>query len=185
MKLSTCLQKYSKMPDLVVSSAHCLLSSDSWNKIKIDFGILVTGFFIYGVGWLSYGFILANFQLQYLLHYCRLVGFPPFWHRKQMYMLRAIMEGRYAFHSPEWDDISEPPKDLVSRWKVTCKIKCTCLVPFWETNCMTDHPHFRPVILSPVYMVKYGEGSLMRVLLKDYLFVCTTVSGGLVDKRLL
>ena len=45
---------------------------------------------------------------------CRLVGCPPFWHRKQMYMLRAIMEGRYSFSSPEWNDISDPPKDLVS-----------------------------------------------------------------------
>ena len=43
----------------------------------------------------------------------RLVGCPPFWHRKQMYMLRAIMEGKYSFHSPEWDDISDAPKDLV------------------------------------------------------------------------
>jgi hypothetical protein len=31
-----------------------------------------------------------------------------------MYMLRAIMEGKYRFGSPEWDDISEQPKDLVS-----------------------------------------------------------------------
>ena len=46
---------------------------------------------------------------------CRLVGCPPFWHRKQMYMLRAIMDGKYTFNSPEWEDISEPPKDLVSR----------------------------------------------------------------------
>ena len=49
-----------------------------------------------------------------LLQISRLVGCPPFWHRKQMYMLRAIMEGRYSFSSPEWNDISDPPKDLVS-----------------------------------------------------------------------
>ena len=29
-------------------------------------------------------------------------------------MLRSIMEGRYHFHSPEWDDISESAKNLVS-----------------------------------------------------------------------
>ena len=45
--------------------------------------------------------------------HCRLVGCPPFWHRKQMYMLRAIMEGKYSVSSPEWEDISEHPKDLV------------------------------------------------------------------------
>lgn len=35
-----------------------------------------------------------------------LVGCPPFWHRKQMVMLRNIMEGKYSFTSPEWADIS-------------------------------------------------------------------------------
>jgi phosphorylase kinase gamma subunit len=35
-----------------------------------------------------------------------LVGCPPFWHRKQMIMLRNIMEGKYSFTSPEWADIS-------------------------------------------------------------------------------
>jgi hypothetical protein len=41
-----------------------------------------------------------------LLLYYRLIGCPPFWHRKQMVMLRNIMEGRYSFTSPEWDDIT-------------------------------------------------------------------------------
>lgn len=36
----------------------------------------------------------------------RLVGCPPFWHRKQMVMLRNIMEGKYTFGSPEWDDVT-------------------------------------------------------------------------------
>ena len=44
----------------------------------------------------------------------RLAGFPPFWHRKQLVMLRNIMDGKYKFVSPEWDDISEKAKDLVS-----------------------------------------------------------------------
>lgn len=35
-----------------------------------------------------------------------LVGCPPFWHRKQMVMLRNIMEGKYSFTSPEWAEIS-------------------------------------------------------------------------------
>ena len=43
----------------------------------------------------------------------RLVGFAPFWHRKQMQMIKNITEGKYKFGSPEWDDISEAPKDLV------------------------------------------------------------------------
>uniref|UniRef100_A0A336KJK0 phosphorylase kinase n=1 Tax=Culicoides sonorensis TaxID=179676 RepID=A0A336KJK0_CULSO len=52
-----------------------------------------------------------------------LVGCPPFWHRKQMIMLRNIMEGKYSFTSPEWIDISEDPKDLIRRCLVVdpCK----------------------------------------------------------------
>uniref|UniRef100_A0A8B9L2R5 phosphorylase kinase n=1 Tax=Astyanax mexicanus TaxID=7994 RepID=A0A8B9L2R5_ASTMX len=44
-----------------------------------------------------------------------LAGSPPFWHRKQLLMLRMIMEGRYQFSSPEWDDRSDTVKDLISR----------------------------------------------------------------------
>ena len=43
----------------------------------------------------------------------RLAGFPPFWHRKQLVMLRSIMEGKYEFVSPEWDEISDQAKDMV------------------------------------------------------------------------
>ncbi|XP_069044202.1 phosphorylase b kinase gamma catalytic chain, liver/testis isoform [Lepisosteus oculatus] len=44
-----------------------------------------------------------------------LAGSPPFWHRKQMLMLRMIMEGKYQFSSPEWDDRSDTVKDLICR----------------------------------------------------------------------
>ncbi|EFA05218.1 phosphorylase b kinase gamma catalytic chain, skeletal muscle/heart isoform isoform X1 [Tribolium castaneum] len=50
-----------------------------------------------------------------VIMYTLLVGCPPFWHRKQMVMLRNIMEGKYSFSSPEWADISEEPKDLIRR----------------------------------------------------------------------
>ncbi|KAF2885449.1 hypothetical protein ILUMI_20729 [Ignelater luminosus] len=50
-----------------------------------------------------------------VIMYTLLVGCPPFWHRKQMVMLRNIMEGKYSFTSPEWADISEPPKDLIRK----------------------------------------------------------------------
>uniref|UniRef100_D3TMY4 phosphorylase kinase n=1 Tax=Glossina morsitans morsitans TaxID=37546 RepID=D3TMY4_GLOMM len=52
-----------------------------------------------------------------------LVGCPPFWHRKQMVMLRNIMEGKYSFTSPEWADISEDPKDLIRKCLVVDPIK--------------------------------------------------------------
>ena len=56
----------------------------------------------------------AQIELYISNRISRLVGFPPFWHRKQLVMLRSIMDGKYEFVSPEWDDISEQAKDLVS-----------------------------------------------------------------------
>jgi len=50
--------------------------------------------------------------------YTLLVGFPPFWHRKQLMMIRQIMEGNYSFASAEWVDISQSPKDLISQMLV-------------------------------------------------------------------
>lgn len=49
-----------------------------------------------------------------VIMYSLLVGFPPFWNRKEYLMLRQIMQGQYSFCSPEWDEISETAKDLVS-----------------------------------------------------------------------
>ncbi|KAL3270835.1 hypothetical protein HHI36_021355 [Cryptolaemus montrouzieri] len=50
-----------------------------------------------------------------VIMYTLLVGCPPFWHRKQMVMLRNIMEGKFSFSSPEWNDISDAPKDLITK----------------------------------------------------------------------
>ncbi|XP_060568678.1 phosphorylase b kinase gamma catalytic chain, skeletal muscle/heart isoform-like isoform X1 [Ruditapes philippinarum] len=50
-----------------------------------------------------------------VIMYTLLCGAPPFWHRKQMQMLRMIMQGNYKFGSPEWDDVSQSPKDLISK----------------------------------------------------------------------
>ncbi|XP_050667262.1 phosphorylase b kinase gamma catalytic chain, liver/testis isoform isoform X2 [Leptidea sinapis] len=68
-----------------------------------------------------------------------LVGCPPFWHRKQMVMLRNIMEGKYSFTSPEWVDISEDPKDLIRRFLVVdpmerIKISDALGHPFFHTK---------------------------------------------------
>ena len=48
-----------------------------------------------------------------VIMYTLLAGSPPFWHRKQMLMLRMILAGNYAFSSPEWEDRSDTVKDLV------------------------------------------------------------------------
>ncbi|CAG0921064.1 unnamed protein product [Notodromas monacha] len=54
-----------------------------------------------------------------VIMYTLLVGCPPFWHRKQMVMLRNIMEGRFTFSSPEWDDVTDSPKDLIQKILIT------------------------------------------------------------------
>lgn len=48
-----------------------------------------------------------------VIMYTLLAGSPPFWHRKQMLMLRMILAGEYNFLSPEWEDRSDTVKDLV------------------------------------------------------------------------
>ena len=65
--------------------------------------------------------MLCVYMLNISLCLFRLVGFPPFWHRKQLVLLRNIMEGKYQFVSPEWDDISDSAKDLVSKTSMMCK----------------------------------------------------------------
>jgi len=50
-----------------------------------------------------------------VIMYTLLVGCPPFWHRKELMMLRNIRDGRYSFCSPEWDDVTDTPKDLISK----------------------------------------------------------------------
>lgn len=76
--------------------------------------------------------------------YTLLAGSPPFWHRKQMLMLRMIVSGSYQFGSPEWDDYSDTVKDLVSRF----------LVVRPENRCTADealaHPFFQQYVVEEV-----------------------------------
>lgn len=71
-----------------------------------------------------------------------LVGCPPFWHRKQMVMLRNIMEGKYSFTSPEWADISEDPKDLIRKCLVVDPSKRITVTEALK------HPFFNTVVSS-------------------------------------
>ncbi|CAH8432337.1 unnamed protein product [Schistosoma mattheei] len=61
-----------------------------------------------------------------VIMYTLLAGCPPFWNRKEHLMLRQIMEGRFSFPSPEWDDISESAKDLVSCSINVCFLYLLC-----------------------------------------------------------
>lgn len=49
--------------------------------------------------------------------YTLLSGHPPFWHRKQMMLIRQIMRGEYSMEGPEWVEVTSETKDLVSSSK--------------------------------------------------------------------
>ena len=48
-----------------------------------------------------------------VIAYTLLAGYAPFFHRRQLQMLRAIREGRYEFRSPDWDSVSAEAKQLI------------------------------------------------------------------------
>ncbi|XP_065282015.1 phosphorylase b kinase gamma catalytic chain, liver/testis isoform isoform X1 [Dermacentor albipictus] len=83
-----------------------------------------------------------------VIMYTLLVGFPPFWHRKQMVMLRNIMEGKYEFCSPEWDDITEAPKDLISKLLVVDSKKRL------TASQALDHCFFKAVKRASVFVTE-------------------------------
>ncbi|XP_073779251.1 phosphorylase kinase, gamma 1a (muscle) isoform X1 [Danio rerio] len=73
-----------------------------------------------------------------------LAGSPPFWHRKQMLMLRMILAGNYQFTSPEWDDRSDTVKDLISKMLVVNPEK-----RFTATDAL-NHPFFQQYVVAEV-----------------------------------
>ncbi|KAM8797350.1 phosphorylase b kinase gamma catalytic chain, skeletal muscle/heart isoform 2-T2 [Eudromia elegans] len=84
-----------------------------------------------------------------VIMYTLLAGSPPFWHRKQMLMLRMIMSGNYQFGSPEWDDRSDTVKDLISRFLVVDPLRrCTASEalahPFFQEYDVEEVRHFSP-----------------------------------------
>lgn len=64
-----------------------------------------------------------------VIMYTLLAGSPPFWHRKQMLMLRMILAGKYEFSSLEWDDRSDTVKDLVC---VACFNSLWSRLSWWQ-----------------------------------------------------
>ncbi|KAM4699325.1 phosphorylase b kinase gamma catalytic chain, skeletal muscle/heart isoform 1-T3 [Discoglossus pictus] len=84
-----------------------------------------------------------------VIMYTLLAGSPPFWHRKQMLMLRMIMKGEYQFGSPEWDDRSDTVKDLISRLLVVNPEKRltadeALTQPFFQQYVVEEVRHFSP-----------------------------------------
>uniref|UniRef100_A0A8C3T640 phosphorylase kinase n=1 Tax=Chelydra serpentina TaxID=8475 RepID=A0A8C3T640_CHESE len=85
-----------------------------------------------------------------VIMYTLLAGSPPFWHRKQMLMLRMIMSGNYQFSSPEWDDQSDTVKDLVSAylpWAILASVRI-------YTHYRNVKPVTREVLMRDPYALK-------------------------------
>ncbi|XP_050785496.1 phosphorylase b kinase gamma catalytic chain, skeletal muscle/heart isoform [Gopherus flavomarginatus] len=85
-----------------------------------------------------------------VIMYTLLAGSPPFWHRKQMLMLRMIMSGNYQFSSPEWDDQSDTVKDLISRLLVVnpkkrYTVNDALAHPFFQQYVVEEVRHFSPL----------------------------------------
>uniref|UniRef100_A0A4W4EF38 phosphorylase kinase n=1 Tax=Electrophorus electricus TaxID=8005 RepID=A0A4W4EF38_ELEEL len=84
-----------------------------------------------------------------VIFYTLLAGSPPFWHRKQMLMLRMILAGKYEFSSPEWDDRSDTVKDLISRLLVVDPQRRYTATealnhPFFQQYEVAEVRHFSP-----------------------------------------
>ncbi|KAG8122828.1 hypothetical protein E2320_018242 [Naja naja] len=84
-----------------------------------------------------------------VIMYTLLAGSPPFWHRKQMLMLRMIMNGDYKFGSPEWDDQSDTVKDLIAHCLVVkpqnrYTVQDALTHPFFQQYMVEEVRHFSP-----------------------------------------
>ncbi|KAH8245942.1 hypothetical protein KR038_007042 [Drosophila bunnanda] len=109
-----------------------------------------------------------------------LVGCPPFWHRKQMVMLRNIMEGKYSFTSPEWADISEDPKDLIRKCLVVdpaqrITVKEVLRHPFFNQMVLMGdrrHPHLHPPppAVTAGHSTRYSLAGSSMALNSGYLY---------------
>ncbi|XP_045172596.2 phosphorylase b kinase gamma catalytic chain, skeletal muscle/heart isoform-like isoform X2 [Mercenaria mercenaria] len=110
-----------------------------------------------------------------VIMYTLLCGAPPFWHRKQMQIFRMIMQGNYKFGSPEWDDISQPPKDLITpekkfEAKKHFKAAVLCINFFYRLKFFFNNPPpvSIDILKSNPYSVKYCRKLLDGCAFKMY-----------------
>ncbi|KAF1763522.1 hypothetical protein GCK72_011788 [Caenorhabditis remanei] len=70
-----------------------------------------------------------------VIMYTLLAGYAPFYHRKQLMMLRIIQQGKYEFRNEQWNNITGEAKNLIAQLlqvDVTKRISSKeCLVHEW------------------------------------------------------
>ncbi|KAB0393404.1 hypothetical protein E2I00_010077, partial [Balaenoptera physalus] len=105
-----------------------------------------------------------------VIMYTLLAGSPPFWHRKQMLMLRMIMSGSYQFGSPEWDDYSDTVKDLqytveeVRHFSPRGKFKVIALTVLASVRIYYQYRRVKPVTREIVIRDPYALRPLRRLI---------------------
>ncbi|XP_033747768.1 phosphorylase b kinase gamma catalytic chain, skeletal muscle/heart isoform-like isoform X2 [Pecten maximus] len=99
-----------------------------------------------------------------VIMYTLLCGAPPFWHRKQMQMLRMIMQANYQFGSPEWDDISQAPKDLIASLLVIDPAKRL------TASEALQHPFFKRDQVKPVVKFQAKKKFKAAVICVNFFF---------------
>uniref|UniRef100_A0A158P9G9 General transcription and DNA repair factor IIH helicase subunit XPD n=1 Tax=Angiostrongylus cantonensis TaxID=6313 RepID=A0A158P9G9_ANGCA len=63
-----------------------------------------------------------------VIMYTLLAGYAPFYHRKQLTMMRMIQEGKYGFQAEPWSAITQEAKDMISGLlRVTVEERLTSL----------------------------------------------------------
>ncbi|VDK48986.1 unnamed protein product [Anisakis simplex] len=60
----------------------------------------------------GYGVEVDNWALG-VIFYTLLAGYAPFYHRRQLIMLRMIQEAKYEFRAEQWAQITSDAKDLI------------------------------------------------------------------------
>lgn len=62
----------------------------------------------------GYGLEVDDWALG-VIFYTLLAGYAPFYHRRQLVMLRMIQEAKYEFRNEQWIHITDEAKDLIKR----------------------------------------------------------------------
>eukprot|EP01120_Amphizonella_sp_Union-15-10_P014563 TRINITY_DN709_c0_g1_i1.p1 TRINITY_DN709_c0_g1~~TRINITY_DN709_c0_g1_i1.p1 ORF type:complete len:384 (+),score=83.20 TRINITY_DN709_c0_g1_i1:103-1254(+) len=76
--------------------------------------------------------------------YILLCGYPPFYNEVEQQLFEIILSGKYEFHSPYWDNISDTAKDLIKHLLVVDPKKR------FTANEALQHDWFTKAVVSKV-----------------------------------